>query len=102
MIDLKEPIQDAINQQIKTGSFTILDDSDYVVSIIQKIFNIYEKNEGLVQDKSNLPKEGNLIFVAAPTGAGKDTLVKQINLHSEKKYIELNMDIFRSYYEMYY
>ena len=47
-------------------------------------------------------KKAELIFVAAPTGAGKDTLVARLNYNNkEKKYIELNMDIFRHYFPIF-
>lgn len=56
----------------------------------------------LHQDFVNLPKQADLIFVAAPTGAGKDSLVIRLNhARPEKKYIELNMDMFRHYFNQF-
>ena len=56
----------------------------------------------LHQNFDNLPKQADLIFVAAPTGAGKDSLVIRLNhAHPEKKYIELNMDMFRYYFSQF-
>ena len=47
----------------------------------------------------NGDKQAEIIFVAAPTGAGKDTLVRKITSHNpDKNYVVLNMDMFRHYY----
>ncbi len=41
-----------------------------------------------------------MIFLGAPTGAGKDTLVKKIKSDNpDKKFVILNMDMFRYYHE---
>ncbi len=41
-----------------------------------------------------------MIFLGAPTGAGKDTLVRKIMLDNpEKDFIVLNMDMFRHYHD---
>ena len=51
------------------------------------------------QADTQAKKEAELIFVAAPTGAGKDHLVVKLNYQNpEKRYVELNMDIFRQYF----
>ncbi|MGN1298788.1 MAG: zeta toxin family protein [Candidatus Scatovivens sp.] len=59
----------------------------------------------LVQIASNLDLSNNtnneqeMVFVAAPTGAGKDTLVRKITSQApDKKYVIFNMDMFRHYY----
>ena len=44
-------------------------------------------------------KNSELTFVAAPTGAGKDTLVRKLTSQNpDKNYVVLNMDMFRHYY----
>ena len=45
-------------------------------------------------------KNAEMLFVAAPTGAGKDTLVRKlISQNPDKNYVVLNMDMFRHYYQ---
>jgi hypothetical protein len=94
MVDLREKIKQIIESE---STFTVLNAGS--VELIQQIMNNYEVLLGLTQDLSNLPKQAELVFVAAPTGAGKDSLVIKLNrAYPEKKYIELNMDIFRHYF----
>lgn len=97
MIDLREKVKKIINAQKEKGKFSVL--GDEAPGVIQQIFNNYEQSNNLHQDFENIPKNAELIFVAAPTGAGKDNLVVKLNLQNpDKNYIELNMDIFRHYY----
>lgn len=45
-------------------------------------------------------QEADMIFLGAPTGAGKDTLVRKIMLDNpEKNFVVLNMDMFRHYHD---
>ena len=45
-------------------------------------------------------KNAEMLFVAAPTGAGKDTLVRKLTSQNpNKNYVVLNMDMFRHYYQ---
>lgn len=98
MIDLRFKIREIIENEYKNNHFSVLD-FGVSVELIQQIFNNYEITHNLNQDKSDLPKHGELIFIAAPTGTGKDTLVRKLNCDNpEKNYIELNMDIFRQYF----
>ena len=97
MIDLKDKIREIIKVETEKKNFSVLDESS--VELIQKIMNGYEITNDLHQNMNNLPKEGELVFIAAPTGAGKDSLVIKLNVDNpEKKYIELNVDIFRHYF----
>ena len=97
MIDLREKIKSIIDREKAKNHFSVLDDSS--IEFIQQIFNNYEDTNNLRQDMENIPKQAELIFVAAPTGAGKDSLVIKLNKKNpEKKYIELNIDIFRHYF----
>ena len=98
MIDLKEKIKNIILRERKSHNFTQLD-LNSSVELIQLILENYEICNNLKQDFSNLPKEGELILLMAPTGAGKDALAIELNVLSpNKNYIELNMDIFRHYF----
>jgi len=55
-------------------------------------------NYNLESSKDSKPS-ADLIFLGAPTGAGKDTLVKKIILDNpDKDFVILNMDIFRHYH----
>ena len=97
MIDLKDRIEEIIDQETKLGRFSVLDKTS--VDLIEQIISNYEVTNDLSQDFSNLPKQADLIFVAAPTGAGKDSLVSRLNYaNPEKNYVELNMDMFRHYF----
>ena len=100
MKDLREKIKKLIEQETQTGHFSILNTTTNV-ELIQQILTNYEKHHKLKEDVSDgeVPKKAELVFVAAPTGAGKDALVARLNHQNpEKKYIELNMDIFRHYF----
>ena len=101
MIDLRDKIKNIIEQETKKGHFKVLNqDSD--VEVIQQILSNYEKTNSIKHDFNDLPKKAEMIFVAAPTGAGKDTLVARLcHKNPEKKYIELNMDIFRQYFSQF-
>jgi hypothetical protein len=97
MVDLRKKIKEVIDTKKDENEFFVLDDNS--VELIQQIFNGYEVTNKLHQDFENIPKNAELIFVAAPTGAGKDSLVIKLNTKNpDKHYIELNMDIFRHYY----
>ena len=97
MIDLREKIKSVINEEKRVNHFKVLDDSS--AELINQIFKNYEVTNNLKQDFENIPKQAELIFVAAPTGAGKDNLVVKLNVQNpEKNYIELNMDMFRHYF----
>ncbi|MCI8310240.1 MAG: hypothetical protein HFJ45_08835 [Clostridia bacterium] len=68
MIDLREKIKEIINSEREKGHFLALNSDS--ANLIQQIFEIYGK-EGLHQDFENIPKNAELIFVAAPTRSGK-------------------------------
>jgi hypothetical protein len=69
MIDLREKIKNVITTQKDKGHFSILDDDS--AELIQQIFNGYEKTNSLHQDFENVPKNAELLFVAAPTRCWK-------------------------------
>ena len=99
MIDLRNKIKDIINKETENSRFSVLNNES--VQLIQQIFNNYEVTHDLEQNFNDLPKDADLIFVVAPTGAGKDSLVNKINHENpDKNYIELNTnftDIVNSY-----
>ena len=100
MSDLKEKIRELIEKETKTGRYSVLNTTSNVDLIYQIINNYKRRNqvEELGPD-DKLPKKAEMIFVAAPTGAGKDSLVARLSYQNpEKKYVELNMDIFRYYF----
>lgn len=101
MINLREKIKAIIKRETENNHFCELN-LDSSVELIQQIFENYEITNDLHQDFSNLPKKGELVILVAPTGAGKDGLVIRLNAQNpEKKYIELNMDMFRHYFPMF-
>lgn len=101
MIDLRNKIREIIKTETDKKHFSELN-LDNHVELIQQLVENYETTNNLYQDLSNLPKQGELIFLAAPTGAGKDSLVMKLNANNpDKKYIELNMDMFRHYFPMF-
>lgn len=100
MRNLREKIKELIEQKKQEGQFSVLH-SETSIQLIQQIISNYERTNGIkqFQEGDTLPKKGELIFVAAPTGAGKDSLVARLCYQNpEKHYIELNMDIFRQYF----
>lgn len=106
MSKIREKIKAIIKDETESGRFSVLDNGKSLLLIEQIIRNY--KREGKIertrtkdQDPDQKPK-AELIFLAAPTGAGKDHLVAKLNHQNPgKKYIELNMDIFRHYFPLY-
>ena len=101
-MDLKEKIREIIEKERSSNHFSILD-TNKSVDLIAQIIKNYEDLGKIEAEDKNLEngekKKGELIFVAAPTGAGKDNLVAKLNYQNkDKNYIELNMDIFRYYF----
>ena len=63
-------------------------------NLINQILSNYHLNTSL----EALPS-AEMIYLGAPTGAGKDTLVRKIIIDNpDKNYVVLNMDIFRHYH----
>ena len=105
MIDLREKIRKIIEKELESKHFVAVD-LEKSVELIYQILQNYEKLDMINKDENdnlvNEKKNAELIFVAAPTGAGKDSLVARLNYQNkEKKYIELNMDIFRHYFPLF-
>lgn len=101
MKDFRDKIKKIIEQEKEKGNFSVLD-LELSVDLIQQILENYEVTNELTQATSDEQKNAELIFVAAPTGAGKDSLVTRLNYKNpDKKYIELNIDIFRHYFTLF-
>lgn len=104
MSELREKIKSIIERERKSEKFSVLD-LDKGVDLIQQLISNYEVINGIERqtvDSTKDKKKAELILVMAPTGAGKDTLVAKLNYQNpEKKYIELNMDIFRHYFPIF-
>lgn len=110
MDKLKEKIKNEIKRIFKeekeSGRFSILSpdsnsDVDLLLQILMSEFLIQKvKKENFRESDQEIEKrKADFVFIAAPTGAGKDTLVRKvIHDNPDKKYVVLNMDMFRSYY----
>lgn len=74
-------------------------DIKYLNSLHAKLIAQIISNYELKPTEQEKPS-AEMIFLGAPTGAGKDTLVKKIRLENpDKKFVILNMDMFRYYHE---
>ncbi|MBR2289101.1 MAG: zeta toxin family protein [Clostridia bacterium] len=99
MSELNKKIRELIEKETNAGHFSVLDETS--CELIEQIFDNYQKMGKIqkVDGQSSEKLKAELIFVAAPTGAGKDSLVARLeHQNPEKKYVELNMDIFRYYF----
>lgn len=68
-------------------------------SLIAQIVSNYKLVDKSNRDLEDKP-EATMLFIGAPTGAGKDILVKKImSDNKEKNFVVLNMDMFRYYHE---
>lgn len=93
MIDnkiLKKQIQTLIEKETLLGNINNLTSADTdLITQIASNFKLSPFNN----------ENAELTFVAAPTGAGKDTLVRKLTSQNpDKNYVILNMDMFRHYY----
>ena len=101
---VKTEVKRIIDEETKSGRFSILDDRniDLIVQIIKSEVDsgrIRKDNFREFGQELSERKPAELIFIAAPTGAGKDTLVRKVTHNNpDCKYVVLNMDIFRHYY----
>ena len=94
MIDskiLNNQISSVLEKGISDGNIQNLTSED--IPLISQIASNFK-----LSPKSNTNAE--MLFVAAPTGAGKDTLVRKLTSQNpDKNYVVLNMDMFRHYYK---
>ena len=107
MKELKEKdkveIKRIIKEETEAGRLSDLkdEDVDLLAQIVMSELLVKKiKSENFRASNEQVERrQADLIFIAAPTGAGKDTLVRKISHDNpDKKYIVLNMDMFRSYY----
>ena len=92
--DDKFKFLDSNNEEHLNLIFQILNSERFTGSINPEHF----REDGQIGPR----QKAELIFIAAPTGAGKDTLVMKITHDNpDKKYVVLNMDMFRTYYPIF-
>lgn len=73
-------------------------DIQYLNTSHAKLISQIVSNYNLIPSTDSTPN-AQMIFLGAPTGAGKDTLVRKIMADNpDKNYIVLNMDMFRHYH----
>lgn len=85
-------------QKIIESEKAINPDIEYLMPSHSKLIAQIISNYNLKPSEDSNPS-ADLIFLGAPTGAGKDTLVKKIILDNPtKNFVILNMDIFRHYH----
>ena len=86
-----------VEKIIETGK-SINSDIKYLNSSHARLIAQIISNYELKHTEEEKPS-AEMIFIGAPTGAGKDTLVKKImSDNQDKKFIVLNMDMFRYYH----
>ena len=98
MLDIKEILKNELRRKKEEGAFVILNEENSL-ALLHSIFQ-----EFIDSGKINIgtKKPGEVIFLEAPTGSGKDNIFLQIvKENPEKNYIELNMDMFRKYYYLF-
>ena len=94
MIDnqiLNNQISSVLKKGILNGNIQNLTTAD--IPLISQIASNFKLS-------TQTDKNAEMLFVAAPTGAGKDTLVRKLTSQNpNKNYVVLNMDMFRHYYQ---
>lgn len=74
-------------------------DIQYLLPSHSELITQIISNYNLKKSTDKKPK-ADMILLGAPTGAGKDTLVRKIMLENpNKNFVVLNMDIFRHYHD---
>lgn len=87
-------------QKIIESEKTIKSDIEYLNVSHSRLIAQIISNYNLKSSEDSNPS-AKLIFLGAPTGAGKDTLVKKIILDNpDRNFVILNMDIFRHYHNV--
>ncbi len=93
MDDLTSKIAELIESQRSTNP-----DIKFLTSSHAPLVSQIISNYNLKVNKENRPS-AEMIYLGAPTGAGKDTLVRKIMADNpDKNFIVLNMDMFRHYH----
>lgn len=101
MNNLKElisKVEEIIREEKDTNSdiqYLNISHAPIIAQIISN-YGLSDKNQITSENKPN----ADMLFIGAPTGAGKDTLVRKIMTDNEdKKFVVLNMDMFRYYHD---
>lgn len=93
MSDLSDRIEQIIEKENKNNP-----DIQYLNKSHTKLITQIISNYNLLKSNSDFP-EAKMIFLGAPTGSGKDILVRKIMAEDKSQnYVILNMDIFRYYH----
>ena len=92
---LTSKLKEIIEYERSTNKDIIYIDESNAKLLSQIITNMGLKKEKISSNKA----KAKMIYLGAPTGAGKDILVRKLRtLEPDRKYIVLNMDIFRYYH----
>lgn len=98
MPELKALINSLIKKNRTLEDFSILT-SENSLNIIYEFLEKLQSDKSIIYNPYGSGYTGEAIFLEAPTGSGKDTLFRQLSeQNKEKKYVELNMDMFRNNY----
>lgn len=88
-----------IQNLIESEKLAHPEDIKYLNSSHAKLIAQIINNYNLSKSQDSSP-EAQMIFLGAPTGAGKDTLVRKIIIDNSKTdFVVLNMDMFRHYHK---
>lgn len=98
---LENTVIKLIQKKRDSGEFTMLTPENSLQMIIDFFTNL-QNNNCITSNPKDFNHNGEVIFLEAPTGSGKDNLLLQLSKQNpEKNYIELNMDMFRKHYKLF-
>lgn len=101
MQELKIIIDNLIQKKRNENEFSVLT-TENSLELVYKFLTELQLNDFIKYNPKSSNNKGEVIFLEAPTGSGKDNIFLQLSLQNpDKKYVELNMDIFRKYYPLY-
>lgn len=101
MLDLKTLIHSMILKKRNLEDFSMLTPENSS-ELINGFLEDLQKDGSITYNPNSSGYSGEVIFLEAPTGSGKDLMFKQLSTQNkEKKYVELNMDMFRNNYMAY-
>lgn len=101
MYYLENTVIKLIQKKRDSGEFTMLTPENSLKMIIDFLTNLQNDNY-ITFNPNGFNQKGEVIFLEAPTGSGKDNLFIQLSKQNpEKHYIELNMDMFRKHYKLF-
>lgn len=101
MQDIENIISNLIQKKRKDNEFCVLTPENSLHLVSDFIRNL-QNNSFITLNPYSSNQKGEVIFLEAPTGSGKDNLFLQLSFQNpDKKYVELNMDMFRKYYSLF-